>query len=294
MPLGRGLGALLSASADKNKPKNQNAAPQPHQLWFVPVAEIRPGRLQPRRQFPAEELNELAESIKIHGILQPLLVAERPDGGYELVAGERRLRAARLAGLPTVPVLVKSLADRERVEVALIENIQRQDLNPLEEAFAYKRLSEEFGFTQEEIARRVGKSRPAIANTVRLLELPQAAQAALESGQISAGQGRALLSVPGQEAQLKLLQELLVAPRTVRELEQAARRQRPVQPGDRRRDANQRYLEADLRAVLGTKVLVQERGGRGSITIKFYSKEEFHELFRRLTGGGLPSRAAGG
>src|SRR3989339_1210501 len=171
MSLGRGLGALITPT---NKVVNQSshASEVEGKIWFIPVTKITPDPNQPRKHFKPEELDQLAASIKEHGVLQPLLVVEKSDGGYELVAGERRWRASKLAGLPTVPVIIKKLADQAKLEVALVENIQRENLSALEEAFAYKRLSQEFGLTQQEVADKVGKSRSAVANTTRLLDLP--------------------------------------------------------------------------------------------------------------------------
>lgn len=281
MPLGKGLGALIGPSRHtivRQTGDSKNTSTD--KLWLVPVTEITPDPQQPRRNFPAAEITELAESIKEHGVLQPLLVAERADGGYMLIAGERRLRASKQAGLASVPVLVKQFNDEAKLTVSLIENIQRQNLNPVEEAFAYKRLSEEFGLTQERIAARVGKSRSAIANMVRLLELPVAAQTALIEGKISAGQGRALLSVADPKAQLELLDSMLGTKISVRELERTAAKLNP----DRgvRRDPNLLYLEETVRQALGTKARITKKGGRGTILIDFYSDEELKNIIKKI------------
>lgn len=283
MAIGRGLGALLGPTAGRKKiTLETGSANTQHKVWVVPVSEIFPNAKQPRKHFGTTEINELAESVREHGILQPLLVAEKSDGGYELVAGERRLRAAKLAGLASVPVLVKTMADREKLEVALIENIQRQDLNPIEEAFAYKRLMEEFGLTQENVATTVGKSRPAVANTVRLLELPAEVQKALIEKKISTGQARALLGLVNKKEQLEMLASLLGEKITVRELEHTMQGRRATSKN--RRDPNTAYVEDQLRSALGTKVSVSGKGGKGTVSISYFSPEELAKLVRRILG----------
>lgn len=285
MSLGRGLGALINSSAPARQKRQYNTGeetPGLARVWNVPIGEIIADPKQPRKHFDPHELQELADSIKTHGILQPLIVMEKPDGGYELVAGERRLRASKIAGLASVPVIVKKLADQEKLEVALVENIQRQDLNPLEEAFAFKRLMEEFKLTQEEVAVKVGKSRPAVANAVRLLDLPPAVQAALSEGKISAGQGRALLSLEKTERQLEMLASMLGEKITVRELEREAGRDK--KKGASRRDPNLLFLEDKLRGALGTKVNISQKGEKGTIQISYYSREELRRLIDKLGG----------
>src|SRR3989344_4440703 len=197
MSIGRGLGALISPTFSKKKPSADDTSGT-QRIWMVPVSEIKPDPRQPRRNFKPEELKELAESIRQHGVLQPLLVAEKADGGYEIIAGERRWRASQLAGLATLPVIVKEMAEGQKLEVALIENIQREDLNPLEEAFAFKRLIEEFGLTQQQVAEKVGK--------------------------ITSGQARALLSITDKAQQLEVLASMLGEKITVRELEREAQK----------------------------------------------------------------------
>lgn len=278
------MGALISSTGPRKKTTystgNNNTAGV-EKLWSVPTNSIIAGNHQPRKSFAEPELQELASSIKEHGILQPLLVVEKDDGGYELISGERRLRAARIAGLPAVPVIVKQLANHQRLEVALIENVQREDLNPVEEAYAYKRLIEEFGLTQEQVAKKVGKSRPAIANSVRLLELPAKVLAALGEKKITAGQARALLSVKDEKQQLDLLNSMLGQKITVRELEREGRRQ---SPNAGKRDPNLLYLEDQLRAALNTKVTINKQGKRGTVIISFYSPEELNKIIKIITG----------
>lgn len=282
MALGKGLGALIAPSGRKTTIIQTGAsADKTDRLWLVPTSEITANPKQPRQNFSEAELEELTASIKEHGILQPLLVAEKSNGGYELIAGERRWRAATRAGFANVPVLVKKFSDEAKLSVSLIENIQRQNLNPIEEAFAYKRLIEEFGLTQEAVAARVGKSRPVIANLVRLLELPNEVQQALVEGKISVGQARALLGVADRAAQHELLQSMLGAKITVRELERVAQATNPRGESGRR-DPNLAYLEEKLRAALGTKVNITKKGVRGVIHIDFYSNEELGQLIKKI------------
>ena len=282
MSMGRGLGAILNPTTGRKKQTfntGDNTVVGAERIWLIPLSEIIPNPDQPRRNFKEEELLELAESIKKHGVLQPILVAEKADGGYQLIAGERRFRASKLLNLPTIPALVREFKDEQKLEVALIENIQRSELNPLEEAFAYQRLIEEFGLTQEEVADKVGRSRSAIANTIRLLTLPEEVQNALIDGKISTGQARALLGISGQKVQLDVLQSMLGDKMTVRDLEQKVRERKGKIV---RRDPNVVYIEEELRGRLGTKVAVSKKGEVGIITIHFFSKDELEEIVRKI------------
>ncbi|MFA6547851.1 MAG: ParB/RepB/Spo0J family partition protein [Candidatus Magasanikbacteria bacterium] len=281
MSLGRGLGALIT-STSKNISHTSHSTEGEGKVWFVPVSKISPNPNQPRKHFKQDELDQLASSIKEHGVLQPLLVVEKTDGGYELVAGERRWRASQLAGLTTVPVLIKQWADQQKLEVSLIENIQREDLNPLEEAFAYKRLIEEFNLTQQQVADRVGKSRPAIANAVRLLDLPDQVQTALVEGKINSGQARALLSLATEAEQLNMLSSMMGEKITVRDLEREANKQKVLSNRPIRKDPNLLYLEDKLRAELGTKVSITQKGVRGTIVVDYYSDEDLKRLVKKL------------
>ncbi len=303
MSLGRGLGALISSNNNiKKEPAitpsvsqiTTSVAPEKtvvkkeeksseNNLWFIPVSKIFSNPDQPRKNFKPELLDELAESIKKHGILQPLILLEKVDGNYEIVAGERRWRAGKLAGLTTVPAVIKKIKNQEKLEIALIENVQRADLNPVEEAFAYKRLMEEFDLTQEEVAGRVGKSRSAIANIVRLLELPEKVKEALIEGRINTGQARSLLALPGDKERLEMLSSMLGQKITVRELEREAQKIR-IKKIPIKRDANLLFLEEKLRETLGTKVSISARGESGSINISYYSKEELAQIIRKITG----------
>lgn len=282
MSLGRGLGALITPTNTGRQVRQYGVSEDTKdKIWNIPLSEIQPDPNQPRKHFNPEELQELADSIKEHGVLQPLLVIEKVNGGYELVAGERRFRASKLAGLATVPVIVKKMADQERLEVSLIENIQRADLNPIEEAFAYKRLIEEFDMTQEEVGIKVGKSRPAVANAIRLLDLPEEIQKALVDKKINTGQARSLLSLETSEKQLAMLSSMLGQKITVRELEKEVNRQR-IDKSTLRRDPNLAYLEDKIRTALGTKVSITQKGDKGTISLQYYSKEELARIIKKI------------
>ncbi|MEA2626137.1 MAG: ParB family transcriptional regulator, chromosome partitioning protein [Candidatus Binatota bacterium] len=273
--LGRGLGALIPPS-----PVTQEAPPVPD--TSVPIESIRANPWQPRSTFDEGAIQELAESVREQGIVQPLLVRRRGDG-YELIAGERRLRAAKAAGLSEVPVVVRELGDREAFEAALVENLQREDLSALEEAAAYQRLMEEFGLTQEEVAGRVGRSRPAVANTLRLLHLPDGVRREVEKGRLSAGHARALLAIDRPEEQAALARETIRLGLSVRALENRIRVRgkstaRPV------RDVHVEDAERQLMRSLGTKVRILSRGKRGRIVVEYYSPAELDGLIAKLRG----------
>lgn len=279
-PLGRGLDALIPGAP---KPVMPEIAGAGHEQQ-VAIDRIRANPRQPRTDFNEVALNELAASIRVQGIIQPLLVRPDGDGAYELVAGERRLRAARLAGLREVPIVVREASDRESLELALIENIQRDDLSPLEEAAAYQRLLDDFGHTQEEIATRVGKSRPAIANTLRLLRLPEPIKREIARGRLSAGHARVLLSLESADAQLRASRQILARQLSVRDTEKLAGGRRETErPAER--DPHRTALERELAASLGTRVRILPRGRGGRIEIEYYSNEELHGLAERLSQG---------
>lgn len=274
--LGKGLEALIPAA-------EETAA---QGVTEVPLASITPNPHQPRAPIRDQDLVELAASIEEHGIIQPLIVTRTPDG-YQLIAGERRWRAARLAGLATVPVIVKDAAPGEMLELALVENVQRADLNALEEAHAYQQLIEEFGLTQDRVAQRVGKSRVAVANTLRLLKAARAVQEALLAEKISEGHARALLALEAPEAQEAALKTVLKQGLNVRQTEELVRRllgareevrpRRPISP-------ETRALEARFREALGTKVSLNRSGAGGRLVIYFYSDEELSALYERIVG----------
>lgn len=272
--LGKGLDALIPASSSSGEGVLQ-----------VSVDQIRRNPRQPRTHFDSQQLEELAASIREHGILQPLVVSPESDGTYTLIAGERRLEAARLAGLRTVPVIVRQTGDRQRLELALIENIQRSDLNPLEQAEAYRQLHEEFGLSHEEIAQRVGKSRVAVTNTLRLLALAEPVKQALLEGTISEGHARALLALPSSEAQVAALRTVTQQNLTVRQTEELVRKltgERPAPKPHKMQPPEIREIEERLQASLGTKVSLRHGRKGGAITLYYYSEEELNALLDKL------------
>jgi len=279
--LGRGLDALIPGAGG-------GPSRQPLEAWEggerrIPIDLIKPNPRQPRREFGEAALTELATSIRAKGVIQPLLVRPRGDSGYELVAGERRLRAAEQAGLHEVPAVVREVSDSESLELALVENLQRDDLSPLEEATAYRRLMDEFGHTQEEVAERVGKSRPTIANALRLLRLPEPIKDELRRGRLTAGHARVLVSIDDAEAQLRAARQILARDMSVREAERLAATRRPAaRPVGR--DLHRDALERELAAALGTRVRIRPRGRGGRIEIEYYSNEELQALSDRLCG----------
>jgi ParB family chromosome partitioning protein len=278
--LGKGLGALIP-TVDEH---GTEMAPG---VTEVPIASITPNPHQPRSPIRDQDLVELAASIEEHGIIQPLVVTESPDG-YQLIAGERRWRAARLAGLPDVPVVVKDVAPREMLELALVENLQRADLNSLEQAGAYRQLMDEFQLTQEQVARRVGKSRAAVSNTMRLLKAARAVQEALLRGKISEGHARALMGLEQAEAQEAALATVLKRGLNVRQTEDLVRRllgaHREEQKPTRGVSPETRALEASFREALGTKVSLTRGEEGGRVVIYFYSDEELDALYEHIVG----------
>jgi ParB family chromosome partitioning protein len=277
--LGRGLSALIPA-------RNEGRAGQ----LEIPLASIRPNPDQPRRHFREAEMATLVASIREHGVLQPVLVTETLDG-YQLVTGERRVRAAAAAGLERIPAIVRDLDDQSRLELALVENLQREDLDPIEAAHGFRRLIDEFGFTHEQVASRVGRARSTVANTLRLLELAPAVQTAIANGRITEGHGRALggLSVEHQD---HVLGAVIDQGLSVRQTEELVRRLREPKattvspPGsDGTRDQDLERVEEDLRRALGTKVRLARSRRGGRIVIEYYSDEELGRLYERLVGG---------
>ncbi|MEI8393372.1 MAG: ParB/RepB/Spo0J family partition protein [Rhodospirillaceae bacterium] len=283
--LGRGLSALFGEAAEDYAPVERG-----RQSRSVPVEFIHPGRFQPRRRFDEEAIAELTQSVKEKGILQPLLVRRDPDHAntYELIAGERRWRAAQAAGLHEIPVLIRDLTDREALELSIIENIQRQDLTPLEEADGYRRLLDEFKHTQEELARALGKSRSHIANTMRLTGLPDPVKAMLEDGRLSAGHARALLTAEDPTA---LAEHVVAAGLNVRQTEQLVKggelpalgrgRGEPRTP--EAKDSDLISLEESLSSSLGLKVTLTTRGKKGTLAIEYTNLDQLDDVLRRLT-----------
>ena len=271
--LGRGLEALIPQA-------------DPAGVVEVPVEEIVQGGLQPRRSMDAAKLNELAASIKIHGVLSPIIL--RQEGGrFEVVAGERRLRAAKLAGLAAVPALVKELSGGQALELALVENVQREDLNSIEEAEAYFRLQEEFGMTQEEVGRRVGRDRSSVANALRLLKLPKSIRADLIAGALSEGHARALLGLERGADQIRARNEAVRRGLSVRSTEALVRRlKRPPKMKRRapRGEPAVRAAEDALRQALGTKVRISRKGAGGTVEVEYYSMEDLNRIYERICG----------
>jgi ParB family chromosome partitioning protein len=284
--LGRGLEALLKPGMVTNAAVGAGGGIR------LAVDKIRPNRHQPRTRFTPESLADLAESIKIHGLAQPLLVSPSAvPGEYELVAGERRLRAARMAGLVEVPCMVRSVTDRERRELSLIENIQREDLNPIEEAESLRNLMEEAGLTQEDISRRMGKSRSAVANKLRLLDLPQMLRNALMENLLTEGHARALLGLADRARQEALGKRVVQEKLTVREVERlvangAGATRSGRAPAAKRKNPDVRHLEEELQSHLGRRVVVDARGkNKGWLRLEFYSLDDLDVLLRQLKAG---------
>jgi ParB family chromosome partitioning protein len=288
--LGRGLGALIMDSERRAaSPEGQAGGVQ-----LVRTDQLAPNPRQPRARFDPMSLQELADSIRTHGILQPLVVTADPEGGacFWLIAGERRWRAAQLAGVEEVPVIVREVSSQQLLEWALVENVQRADLNPLEEAAAFHSLMVEFGLTQSEVAERVGKSRSAVANTLRLLGLPAPVQQAVVDGQISAGHARALLGLPDSAALVELFFQVIERELTVRQTEALVRRFAAPPPAQAAAvelpDALQSYfqqMENRFRSALATKVtLSRNPDGAGRLVVHFYSDEDLESLYRLIAG----------
>ena len=274
--LGRGLAALIPGADGAGATSLE-----------IPLAELESNPLQPRRHFDQAALEELASTIKAHGVLTPVVV-RRSAGGYQIVAGERRIRAARLAGLTRVPAIVREASNAQALEMALVENLQREDLNPLEAAEAYQRLIEEFGLTQEEVAQRVGRDRSSVANALRLLRLPRRIREDIAAGSLSEGHARALLGLERQADQLKARDRIVAKGLSVRAAEALVRRLKrgdgKSAPRPAAANPNLQALEEQLRQVLGTKVCIARTGPGGTIEISFFSDEDLTRLVELLAG----------
>ena len=271
--LGKGLSALLRDRESTTESDQRE----------LDADLLEPNRFQPRQVFSQTKLEELARSIRTHGFIQPIVV--RPAGErYQIIAGERRWRAAQLLGLSRVPVAIKSISDENLLEVSLIENIQRENLNPIEEANAYNRLSQEFGLTQEQVALRTGKDRSTVTNFLRLLKLPKEVQQMVLEDQLSMGHGRAILGVEGANEQRRLAEQTIKFAWSVRQVEKMiAARKSPVEPKKTKRvDPNVRAATETLERSLGTRVRIVEKGKKGRIEIEYYSQEELQRLYERL------------
>ena len=281
--LGRGLGALLPPAPEATGVPGE----APGRLRDLPIESLTPNPFQPRRTFSPEALAELAASIRASGVLQPLVVRQRGER-HEILVGERRWRAAQQAGLSHVPAMVREATDAEALELALVENLLREDLNPLEEAEAYQRLLAEFGWTQDELAGRIGKDRSSIANALRLQRLPEVIQDDLRAGRLTMGHARALLGLPSAAAQLRLRERLLALDWSVRATEADVRRSRRGRPPMRRRLAEIDALEEELRLALGTRVRFVGGLTRGRIELPFSTAAELDQVQAVLTGGPRP------
>ncbi|HEV8539675.1 MAG TPA: ParB/RepB/Spo0J family partition protein [Nitrospiraceae bacterium] len=275
--LGKGLEALLPGGG----PKIATAASE---VEHLPIEHIMPNRYQPRKEFAESELIELSESVKQNGVLQPVLVRRKGDGFYELIAGERRLRAAKLAGLKSLPAIVRNSTDEQAMELALVENLQRKDLNPMEAARAYHRLLNEFGLTQDAVAQRIGKDRSSIANFVRLVNLPNEIQGLIESGHLSTGHAKVLLGLTRAELQLKLARQIVDSRLSVRQAEQLVSRlgQVPKMRKPVRRGGAYTDLEEKLQRRLGTRVSIVPGRRGGKIVVDFFTSEDLDRLVELL------------
>jgi len=279
LSLGRGLDTIFS----------DNTIEESGGVKTVRLSEVEPNPEQPRKQFAEEALSELADSIRENGVLQPLLVRERREGSYEIIAGERRWRASRLAGLEEVPVIVMEADDLKAAQIALIENLQREDLDPFEESAAYRALMDGFHLTQEEVARRVGKSRPAVANALRLLDLPEETVALIASGALSAGHGRALLGLRDPDAINQMAREAAEKSWSVRETEAAVKK--ASRPGQKKEESPEKVdYTADLErraTALSGRIVRIGRGGKKTVTVEYQDNEDLEELLIALCGEGI-------
>ncbi|SHF32343.1 chromosome segregation DNA-binding protein [Caldanaerobius fijiensis DSM 17918] len=270
--LGKGLEALLPKSIDDDG------------IVYIEIEKIYSNRSQPRKYFNDEKLRELADSIKEHGMIQPIIV-RAADNGYVIVAGERRWRAAKLAGMKEVPAIVKNVSNNEVLELALIENLQREDLNPIEEALAYKTLIEEHGMTQEDVAKKIGKSRPAIANSIRLLNLDDRVIDYLITGELTTGHARALLSLQDGDMQFDVAKKIIKDGLNVRQTENLIKRilngeKKAIKPKEA--DTRYKFIQDDMEKVLGTKINIKKGKNKGKIEIEFYSDEDLQRIYEYL------------
>ena len=287
--LGRGLGSLIPNKKSAQKViRNENreflAQPDKNTIIDIPVDLIEANPMQPRQVFDHEGLEELIESIKVHGIIQPVIVT-KTDNGYELIAGERRLRSAKVIGLNTVPGIVREAKEQEKVELAIIENLQRKNRNPIERAVAYEKLMDEFNLSQEEVGKKLGVSRSVVANTVRFIELPGEVQRALGNEKITEGHAKVIAGLDSEKEQLDFLKKILQYNFTVRDAEKESRKARGKKPGGKRSVSKSAEIEDKedlLRKALGTKVNIKEIAGKGQVVIDFYSREELNSVIDQI------------
>lgn len=274
--LGRGLGALIPESADNEKVSAG--------LSTLPVSSIVPNRYQPRKVFDPQKLAELAESIRSNGIIQPIIVTKTANSGYELIAGERRLEAAKLAGMESVPVIIRSVGRREQLQLAIIENVQRENLNPIEEALAYSMLIEDFELTHADVAKAMGKDRATISNTLRLLNLAEELQEKVSGGELSAGHARAVLSLE-PEYQIEFAQFIIKYKLTVRQAEEKAKTWSESRNNPAPKPAKTsliRSIEQELSQIFHVKTKIKDNKGKGKITLEYSSPEELQKLKEKL------------
>ena len=272
--LGKGLNSLFDINTEDSN------------VTEVMLSEIEPNRDQPRKDFDEEALQELSESISVHGLIQPLTVRETDPGYYQIIAGERRWRASRLAGLTEIPAIVLDVDENTAYALALIENLQREDLNPMEEAEGYRRLTQELGLTQEQAALRVGRSRPAVANALRLLSLPKSVEALLRDKQLSAGHARALLPLEREEVMLKAAQTIIEQQLSVRQTEALVKQlqKAPVDKPEKTPDIYVEQLERDMSSLTAHRITIKHGAKKGKITIEYYGNEDLEAVCEALKG----------
>ena len=281
--LGRGISALISESAPLSEPQDEEAADQEYTVQSIDINDIRPNRNQPRKNFDSDGIRELAASIQEHGIIQPLIV-RKGDNGYELVAGERRWRAAREAAVEKVPCIVREFTDEENALIAIIENMQREDLDPIEEAEGLDTMMKEYGLTQEEVSKSVGKSRPYITNSLRLLKLPQDIRDKVSEGVISAGHARALLSVKTRALQEQICQKIVKEGLSVREAEKLVNNggKAKRRTAKSRKDPDIIAVEDKLKEIYGTRVAITTNGRKGAVEISYYGRDDLNRIIELL------------
>lgn len=289
MTIGKGLESLIPPKKSGSVPPANIPVPREDKkgFFYIEIGKIKKNPHQPRKDFGKIKLQELADSIKEHGILQPLVVTKAGDE-YQLIAGERRLEAAKIIGLTEVPVIIRDTSEQEKIELALVENLQRDNLNPVERAYAFKKLVDEFNFIQQDVAKRIGKSRETVANTLRLLDLPAEIQRAILENKITEGHGRVILTLPDIEKQLLLFKEIVKKKLSVRQAEAIARKivkTLPVKAKPKsRKDPYLKDLEEKLSNALSTRVKLTRKGKKGKIVIEFFSREELKNILDRILG----------
>ena len=285
--LGRGLGKLIPETEEELNQTYQTA-PQTEDndnaVQELRLMEVEPNRDQPRKNFEEEPLEALADSIRLHGVIQPIIVVKTEHDTYRIIAGERRWRAARMAGLSTIPAVVRKYDNREQAEIALIENLQREDLNPLEESLGYQRLMEQFSFTQEEVSSRVGKSRSAVANALRLLNLDDETKKMVEEERLSAGHARALLPITNPAERVQAAEQVIANGLNVRQTEQLVKNwgKTPKKVEKAKPDPNILATEKKLADALGTKVALRYNGGKGKLEISYYNDDQLNDILKKL------------